>query len=345
MAVLRSDLVIPEIFTPYIIEETTKRDAFLASGVVEPMAELNATEGGDYINIPFYTANLDGDFERLTENDSLTPGKINALQQRGVIVHRGRAFETRDLAALGSGTDPMAVIGTKLASYIANQRQKDLLSCLDGVFGEFVADNSGAAFEQLTIDAGTTNSILGPRQVSEARSLLGDQGSKLTTIAMHSSVYYDLQERRALDYVYDDKGVADSNATSGSTANAFGTVGVEQFMGLNVIVSDDLPTDISGSDYRSAVYFFTQGAIASGEQLGLRTETDRDILAKSTAMSIDLHYCYHPIGAKWQGDNPTIVNPTRTELETKTNWIKVYENNNIGIVRATVKSNFKDNNS
>ena len=42
MATLRSDIIIPEVFTPYVIEQTTQRDAFLASGVVQPMAELNA---------------------------------------------------------------------------------------------------------------------------------------------------------------------------------------------------------------------------------------------------------------------------------------------------------------
>ena len=30
MAVLRSDIIIPEIFTPYVIEQTTQRDSFLA---------------------------------------------------------------------------------------------------------------------------------------------------------------------------------------------------------------------------------------------------------------------------------------------------------------------------
>jgi hypothetical protein len=64
------------------------------------------------------------------------------------------------------------------------------------------------------------------------------------------------------------------------------------YMGLRVIVSDDLaPTS---TNY--PVYFFTQGAIASGEQMGMQTEVDRDILAKSDAMSIDLHYCYPPSG-------------------------------------------------
>ena len=101
---------------------------------------------------------------------------------------------------------------------------------------------------------------------------------------------------------------------------------------MRVIVSDDLaPTS---TNY--PVYFFTAGAIGSGD-MGLNTETDRDILAKSDAMSIDLHYVYHPIGAKWTTGT---VNPTQAQLATIGNWSKVYETKNLGIVRATVTSNF-----
>jgi hypothetical protein len=237
MATLRSDIIIPEVFTPYVIEQTTQRDAFLASGVVQPLAELNATEGGDFINVPFWKANLSGDFEVLTDSTSLTPGKIQAGKQVGVILHRGRAFESRDLAALAAGSDPMAAIGAKIADYIANQRQKDLLSCLGGVFGSLGSTSSSAAFFGLTIDgeSGDTPTTLSPRHVAEARSLLGDQGDKLA------------------------------------------------------------------------------------------------------AMSIDLHYCYHPVGAKWA---VTTANPTRAQLETVANWSKVYELKNLGIVRATNTSNF-----
>ena len=128
MATVRSDVIIPEVFTPYLIEQTTQRDAFLASGVVQPMAELNATEGGDFVNVPFWKANLSGDFEVLTDSSSLTPGKIQADKQISVILHRGRAWEARDLAALAAGSDPMAAIGSKVGAYIAHQRQKDLLS-------------------------------------------------------------------------------------------------------------------------------------------------------------------------------------------------------------------------
>ena len=338
MATLRSDIIIPEVFTPYVIEQTTQRDAFLASGVVQPMAELNATEGGDFVNVPFWKANLSGDFVVLSDSASLTPGKITADKQIGVILHRGRAFESRDLAALAAGSDPMAAIGAKIADYIANQRQKDLLSCLGGIFGAVGTDNASASFVDLTIDGGGSGeTALSPRHVAEARAKLGDQGDKLSAICMHSNVYYDLVERRAIDFIYDNTGAADTGATQGSTANAFGNVSVPTFMGLRVIVSDDVQQSGSSPNKKFAVYFFTEGAVASGEQLALQTETDRDILAKSDAMSIDLHYCYHPVGAKW---GVTTTNPTRAQLETIGNWSKVYETKNIGIVRATVTSNF-----
>lgn len=339
MATLRSDIIVPEIFTPYLIEATTQRDAFLSSGVVQPMAELDASEGGDFINVPFFSANLSGDFEVLTDSSSLTPGKITANKQVGVVLHRGRAFESRDLAALAAGADPMAAIATKVAAYVANQRQKDLIKCLEGVFGGLTS-NTGAAFIDLSFDK-TGQTALGPRQVAKARALLGDQGDKLTAVAMHSAVYYDLVERKAIDYITNTEarlstaatGASAINAIAGSIASAYaGDNSVPTFMGLRVIVSDDLaPTS---TNY--PVYFFTAGAIASGEQMALRTETDRDILAKSDAMAIDLHYCYHPIGAKWG----TTVNPTQAQLATIGNWTKVYETKNIGIVRATCTSNY-----
>ena len=337
MAVLRSDIIIPEIFTPYVIEQTTQRDSFLASGVVAPMAELNATEGGDFVNVPFFSANLSGDFEVLSDSSSLTPGKISTDKQIGVILHRGRAFESRDLAALAAGSDPMAAIGQKIGAYIANQRQKDLLACLDGVFGSINANSSSSAFFDLCIDSesGDTPTGLSPKHVAKARSILGDQGDKLTAVCMHSKVYYDLVERKMVDYVLASDGNGGSATASGGTispAYAGGNDTVPTYCGLRVIVSDDVSTTGSGSSTEYSTYFFTAGAVASGEQAGLTTETDRDILAKSDAMAIDLHYTYHPVGSKWA---VTTVNPTRSQLQTVGNWSKVYETKNIGIVRAT----------
>ena len=340
MATVRSDVIVPEVFTPYVIEQTTQRDAFLASGVVQPMAELNATDGGDFVNVPYWKANLSGDFEVLTDSSSLTPGKIQADKQIGVILHRGRAFEARDLAALAAGSDPMAAIGAKIGAYIANQRQKDLLSTLSGVFGSINANDSNSALFGLCIDSasGDTPTALSPKHVAKAKALLGDAGDKLTAVCIHSKVYYDLVERRLVDYTLAGDTNATATAAGGSIAPAYaaGNNTVPTYCGLRVIVSDDVATTGSGSSTEYSTYFFTQGAVASGEQAGMNMETDRDILAKSDALSVDLHYCYHPVGTKWA---VTTTNPTRAQLETVGNWSKVYETKNIGIVRATNVSN------
>jgi hypothetical protein len=340
VATLRSDVIIPEIFTPYVLEQSTLRNQFLSSGVVQPMAELNATEGGDFVKVPFWKANLSGDAEVLTDSTSLIPGKITADTQVGVILHRGRAFESRDLAALAAGADPMAAIGAKVGEYIANQQQKDLYKSLEGVFGALTGSDS-PAFDALRFDT-TGMGPLGPRQVAQARARLGDQGDKLSAVAMHSACYYDLVERKAIDYVTNTEARLSTAATGASTINAIGgsiagsfsnEYTVPFYMGLRVIISDDITN--SGGNY--ACYFFTNGAVATGEQAALRTETDRDILAKSDAMAMDWHNVYHPVGAKW---GVTTTNPTQAQLATITNWSKVYETKNIGIVRATITSNF-----
>jgi hypothetical protein len=158
-----------------------------------------------------------------------------------VILHRGRAFEARDLAALAAGSDPMAAIGAKVADYVANQRQKDLLSCLGGVFGSLNANDSNSAFFDLCIDSesGDTPTALSPRHVAQARSILGDQGDKLTAVAMHSKVYYDLVERRAIDYVSTADARGTTTTQSGGTIAAAygGEVSVPTYMGLRVIVT------------------------------------------------------------------------------------------------------------
>ena len=304
MATLRSDLIIPEVFTPYLIEATTQTDSFLQSGVVQPLAELNlsAERGGDFVKIPFYKANLTGDFEVLSDSTSLTPAKITADNQIAAVLHRGRAFSSRDLAALavGGGVDPMAAIAQKMAAYVNNQKQKDLYSCLTGAFGSINANSSSSALFDLTIDSesGDSPTVLSPRHVAKAQALLGDQGGKLTAIAMHSKVFYDLVERNAIDRIYDNTGAPDSDATGGSTVRAFENPTVNTFMGLRVIVSDDIPTTGSGASTEYSTFFFTQGAVVTGEQAPIRTQTDRDILALEEAMAVDLHYIYHPVGLK-----------------------------------------------
>jgi len=349
MATLRSDVIIPEVFTPYLIEATTVRNSFLTSGVVTALDALNVNEGGDKVTIPNWKADLSGDAERLTDTTSLTPGKITADKQIGVVLHRGRAWESRDLARLAAGSDPMGAIGAKVADYIANQQQKDMIASLQGVFGALGSSNSGAAFEALCVDAtGSGETNLGPRQIAAAEVILNEDSDKLGAIVMHPRVYADLKERKAIDFVTaTDARVTASTVVAGSlqALNAFGgsvaaaytnNIAIPFYMGMRVIRSKDVPTSGTGATTKYACYVMATGAVGTGQQAALRSEVDRDILAKSDAMSVDWHNVYHPLGARYTGS----ANPTTADLATAGNWQKVFETENIGIVRITVTSSF-----
>jgi hypothetical protein len=323
------------VFTAYVDEAVTTRSAFINSGVIQPLDILNATEGGDYVNVPSWSANLSGDAEVLSDTTSLIPGKIGAEKQICPVLHRGRAWEVRTLAALAAGDDPMQAIGRKVADYISHQQQKDVFSILRGVFGPLTSNTTGA-LRALAIDSNATAAVLSPGKVAEARAALGDQGEKLSVIAMHSKVFYDLVERKAIDYVTETDARLTSSVTDfvgGSIAGAYGDVSVPTYMGMRVIVSDDVNND--GTNYAS--YLFTPGAMASGTQSGLVTETDRDILALSDAMSVHWHNLYHPLGVSYTSGG---VNPSRATLEAASNWTQIYETKNIGVVSIVSNPNF-----
>lgn len=351
MGVIRSDVWIPQIQDPYIIEATTVRSSFFTSGVIRPLAALNAEEGGDIVYVPNWKADLvGGAAERLTDTTSLTPRKIQADRQQAPVLHRGVAYESRDLAELAAGSDPLAAISDKIADYVANERQRDVLAMVSGIFGALGSSNSGAALAGLTVDAsGSGETDLSPRQVIKAQSLFGEDGGKLAAMCIHPNVYADLQYRGMVDYVTAaDAGVTASTIAAGSITglNAFGgsvaqaylerAARVPFFAGVRIIVSDDMPTSGAGASTKYAVYFFQEGAIGSGAQQALRTETDRDILAKSSALSVDWHDVFHPLGLRWGGS----ANPATSDLSTAGNWTRVFELKNIGIARATVTSSF-----
>lgn len=348
-SVLRSNVIIPEVFTPYLIEASTVRNSFITSGVVTPIDELNADEGGDMVNVPNWKANLTGDAERLTDTTSMTPGNISADKQVGVVLHRGRAWGARDLASMAAGSNAMNAIGDKSADYVTNEQQKDLIAALNGVYGPLGSSNAGAAFADLCVDAsGSGETNLGPRHIAAAEVILNEDADKLGAIAMPPQVYADLKERKAIDFVTaTDARITASTAAAGSITalNAFGgsvaaaytaNLAVPFYMGMRVIRSKDLPKSGSGASTKYACYVMGTGAVGTGQQAALRTDTDRDILALESVMAVDWHNVYHPLGSRYVGP----VNPTRADLATASNWQKVFETENIRIVRITVTSSF-----
>lgn len=303
-----SNIIVPEVFNPYVIQETVRLDAFVQAGIIanDPALDALASSGGTILNMPFWN-DLDGDSEELSDSGSLTVNAITAGQDRARLHMRGKAWGVNDLAKALSGDDPMGVIASKVAKYWVGERSKMLFKSLAGI-------ETTAAANVHDISALTGGAeIISVTSALDAKQKLGDNASKLTGIAMHSAVYTKLQKNNEIDFVADSQTL----------------VQIPTYLGYRVIVDDQCP--VNAGVYTT--YLFGQGAFGLGNGgAPVPTETDRDSLAGEDVLINRQHFLLHPRGIKWTETAVVGKTPTFAEIATATNWSKVYDNKNIRIV-------------
>jgi hypothetical protein len=305
-----ADVIVPEVFNPYVIERTAQLSKLVQSGIIVSNPELDslAMSGGKIINMPYWK-DLTGDDEVLSDNNALTPGKISSGQDQAVLLMRGKAWGVNDLAKALSGDDPMGSIGDLVAGYWARMEQKTLLSILKGTF---LAPNMSGNVYDISALTGGEEKITGTSFIV-AKNKLGDNSDKLTAVMMHSATFTALEQQNLISYL----------------PNSQGVVEFPTYMGKRVIVDDGCPVD---TDIYTT-YLFGEGAIGKGNgSAPVPTETDRDSLAGEDILINRQHFLLHPRGVKFTSSSVTGSSPTNAELATATNWNRVYENKNIRIV-------------
>lgn len=308
-----SDVIVPEVFNPYVVQRTMQLSALFRSGIIANNPELDrlATSGGSTINMPYWE-DLNGDDEVLSDDGALTPGKIVAGQDVAVLLMRGKAWSTNDLAKALSGSDPMAAIGDLVAEYWARRMQATTIKLLDGAFA---AGNMTNKILNISALEGNAAKITGETFL-DALQLMGDAKDKLTGVVMHSATETQLRKNNLITTEFD----SDNKPIS-------------YFMEKRVIVDDSLP--VSAGTYTT--YLFGQGALGLGNGAApVPTETDRDSLAGDDILINRKHYILHPRGVKWVG-TAAGSSPSNIELGTGTNWSRVYEDKAIRIVKFVHK--------
>lgn len=317
MAVTKiSDVIVPEIFTPYVIEKTAEKSRILTSGIAIANPKLNelVTAGGTTMQMPYWK-DLTGDDEVLSDQNPLTPGKIGADKDIAALLLRGRAWGANELAGALAGDDPMAAIADRVSDYWARKEQTILVSVLTGVF-------AAASMSNHILDKSAAATGIDGDMVLDAKQLLGDSADQLQAIMMHSAVYTELQKQNLIEY----------------TTTSDGKITIPTYLTYQVIIDDGMPVQTVGegaSAYKVyTTYLFAKGSIGRGEGTPVSltpTETDRDSLAGEDFLINRRALVMHPMGVKWIG-NPAGVTPSNTELATGTNWVRVYEDKNIGLV-------------
>lgn len=304
-----ADVIVPEVFAPYVIQRTPELSAMWQSGIVTkvPTLDLNGLNGGTNINMPFWN-DLTGNSEVLSDSGSLTPQKIDASQDMSVLNARGKAWSVNDLAKALSGDDPMGAIGDLVAAWWSRDFQTTLFNILKGAFA--AANMSGLIHDISTLTGGSE--LIAAEPMIDALQLLGDHKDQVSTVAMHSAVVSYLAKLDLIETVKDSDGKTE----------------IKIYMGKRIIEDDGCPVDTGVY----TTYIFGPGAIGYGEgKPPVPVETDRDSLAGDDVLVNRRHFVLHPRGIKWKG-TPAGAAPTNTELGTGTNWERVYDVKNIRLI-------------
>lgn len=308
-----SDVIVPEIFIPYVRAETVRVNAFWASGIIGDVADLNfGTRGGLSVEMPFWK-NLGERAQLLDDNTDLEVKKIESGQDTAVQHARGLVYGATDLSAALAGDDPMRAIGDGIAENWSMELNHVLIASLAGAMTK-VTDNT----HDISALSGAAAVIDGASFI-DASQLLGDHKDQIAGIAMHSAVEATLAKNDLIETIRDSEG----------------KILMRTFMGKRCVI-DDAMEPASGGIY--STYLFGPAAIGWGEgSPKVPTEVERNALKNGGQEYLvsRRHFVMHPRGIRWTPVSgvPAKQTPSDAELMNENNWTQVYDQKNIRIVR------------
>lgn len=315
-ATVLSNVIVPEVFNPYVINRTMELSALWTSGIIAnvpgiDLGDVGSQKGGKTVHMPFWN-DLTGDDQILSTGTNLTVANITADQDIAVLNARALVYGSKDLVAPLAGSDPMSIIGDLIAGKWVRRMQAALIAILNGAVGALAAESpdvnvfdiSGLVGEAAVADA---------ESIIDAVGMLGDAEGQLTAVAMHSNTERHLRKQNLIDYQMD----------SNNQPIAF-------YMGKRIIIDDGMP--VAGGVYTT--FFFGPGAIGYSEGTPrVPSEVERNGLVGGGEEYLisRRHFVLHPRGIKWIG-SPAADTPTNAELATAGNWDRVWESKQIRLV-------------
>lgn len=308
-----ADVIVPEVMSSMASAQISNFLDFEKTGLVtSDYNNVDIRKDGHFANVRFYNQLSATDADEVLEDDkSLTPSGITTGQDIGVVCHRGKAWGSRDLAAILSGDDPQKEIAKQVGKYWAKRIRTALLAVLNANFNASGPLGTSATYPHCKdVSVGTGTAVpLSATNALQAMNLLGDAMNDFDVVIMHSKVYTDVVNAQLVTY------------TNNFDPKSYDPRDPGKYLGKQIIVSDDVPVDTgTPSYYKYTTYFGKKGCMYLGRQRDLMTETDRDILAFEDIISTNIHFVPHIKLCKW---NQTITNPTNTQLGTHSYWTSV----------------------
>lgn len=327
-----SDVIVPEVFTPYMMVLTEEKSRLVQSGLLSRSEALDnlLAGGGITFQVPSFR-DLDNDADRISTDTSVPfadadaalpagvarppdPLKIQTLKEIAVRLNRNNSWSSSDLAAILAGADPMQAIASRVADYWQRRLQAAFIATWNGVIADNVANDAGDYVNDISgggYVAGVTD--FSAEAFLDAAQTMGDSQEDLTGVAVHSVVYNRMQKNNLIDFIPD----------------ARGEINIPTFLGREVIVDDGLPR--TGSVYDT--WLFGAGTTQFGVGTPpVPTEVDRkpgggngggqDVLYSRVMWTL------HPTGHAWTGTagdgGPANTGTGNDDLDEAGSWNRVY---------------------
>lgn len=327
METLLSNVIVPQLWTPYMQERTALQSRLWASGIIvaDPVLSAKLKDGGDTINMPFWQ-DLTGTSQTIKSNSTLSVNGITTSKDIARKQQRANAWGAEDLAKQLAGSDPAAAVADLVGDWWGRDMQVNLQASLRGIFGSGTMSGNTHDIFKVTGTPDATNYLTAQTFIAAGQKM-GANKVKLTAIVMHSMVEATLAVANLIDYVQESDG------------SPF----IKKFQGFEVIIDDNMDTEVVDGKTVFHTYLFGKGAFGFAESSynepveggkgTWNTEFDRVALNGISRMISRREFILHPRGIKWTENTVGFEFPDNTELATAANWSRVYEQQNIRIVR------------
>lgn len=314
------DVVVPDQFTAYVVQNTMEASALVQSGIVarNGVIEDQLRAGSDSFTVPFWN-DLGNDEANIVSDDPAqlsTPKKVTTGKQivRKSFVHQ--SWSAMNLASELSGDNALGRIQDRVTAYWTRQLQRRLIASLNGVLADNVANDSGDMVLDISAEAGA-GALFSAAAVIEAAGTMGDRMGEVAGIAMHSDVYRLALKNDLVEFIPDSQSRP-----------------IATFRGMAVVVDDLMP--VSTGVYTCAL--FAPGAVGWGltaPRIADGTEIESKPSAGNGGGQQVLHsrvnLAIHPSGFQWTEDDVEDESPTIAELADPLNWDRVVERKATGL--------------
>lgn len=326
-----ADIIVPQIFTPYIQQITEEKSRIVQAGILTRDQALDALlAGGGLTFVTPSFKDLDNDADRVSTDTSVpfadadaslpggvarppNPQKIQTSQEVAVRLSRNQSWAASDLAATLAGADPMQAIASRVGAYWTRRLQAAFVATVNGVIADNTANDSGDYQNNISGSSfvdGVTN--FSAEAFLDTALTMGDSMEDLKAVMVHSVVYNRMQKNNLIDFIPDSNGV----------------VNIPTFLGRQVVIDDGMPR--TGSVYDTWLFGTGFARLGVGTPK-VPTEIDRKPGAGNGGGQEVLYnrheWAIHPVGHAYVGTapngGPSNANSSNN-LAAATSWDRRY---------------------